>query len=241
MSSGMGCYHHPSQQAVAQCRICGKGLCRDCFDVYGVTSGQYAGKALCYDCTSALIAENVADVDKFRARVKRERIFMIVGAILGAIVGIAGGIGGVIIGAGIGGSLWTIVKTFFSAINDENYIVAFGSIIVSPIITIYRLISRFKQEKQCEEIVASDSSVLQEMRDYFEYTQAMERNVSSGIDLATLADQGGELYNNSYAQTVLQKGEKVAQAELRKGVVQIAANGEIIRSFDPVKKNKKAA
>jgi len=53
-----------------------------------------------------------------------------------------------------------------------------------------------------------------------------------GMDLAQLANQGGELFDNSYAQTVLAKGEKAAQTELRNGVVQISANGEIIRSFD---------
>ena len=230
MASGMACYHHPSQRAVAQCRVCGNGICQDCYDVYGVTSGEYAGKALCYDCTSQLVAENVVDIDAFRARVKRERIFIIVGAVLGALVGIAGGGGGVIIGAGIGGSLWTIVKTLISALNDESWIVAIGVIIVSPIITIYRFISRFRQERQCREIISSDSYVLREMRDYFEYTQVMEQN--DAIDLSKLADKGGELYDNSYAQSVITNGESAAQAELRRGVIQIAANGEIIRGFD---------
>jgi len=66
------CYHHPSQDAVATCRGCGKGICRDCYDVYGVTSGEYAGKALCYDCTSQLVAENVDNVGVFRKKVKWE-------------------------------------------------------------------------------------------------------------------------------------------------------------------------
>ena len=34
MASGK-CYHHPSQDAVAQCAGCGKGICRDCYDLYG--------------------------------------------------------------------------------------------------------------------------------------------------------------------------------------------------------------
>jgi hypothetical protein len=52
------------------------------------------------------------------------------------------------------------------------------------------------------------------------------------VDLAKLAGQGSELYNNTYAQAVLSKGEKVAQSDLRRSVIRIAANGEIIRSFE---------
>jgi len=64
------CFHHPSQDAVATCRGCGKGICKDCYDVYGVSSGEYAGQALCYDCTSQLVESNVAEVNKLKQKTK---------------------------------------------------------------------------------------------------------------------------------------------------------------------------
>jgi len=61
------------------------------------------------------------------------------------------------------------------------------------------------------------------MRDYFAFTQALEENES--VDLTTLAS------GNTYANAVLSKGEQAAQTELRRGVAQIAANGEIIKRY----------
>jgi len=49
------------------------------------------------------------------------------------------------------------------------------------------------------------------------------------------------LFENTYAQAILNKGEKAAQAELRESVVTISANGEIVRTFAPVKKINKVA
>ena len=248
------CYHHPSQDAVATCRGCGKGICRDCYDVYGVTSGEYAGKALCYDCTSQLVAENVINIDAFRERVKSERKWMIIGAIIGLVIGGCIGISmghpvnslfcgsfGIFVGA----SLATIVKMILGVLfgHDKSdsvtsaLFIAICLIVVSPIITIYRLVKRIIQIKRCDKIIASDSHTLQEMRDYFAYTQAMENN--KGVDLAKLIEQGSELSDNTYAQAVLNKGEQAAQAELRQSVVTISKNGEIIKKFDK-KKDKKA-
>ena len=38
----MKCYHHPDRDAVATCTECGRGLCKECADVYS--------KPLCADC-----------------------------------------------------------------------------------------------------------------------------------------------------------------------------------------------
>ena len=227
---GYGCYHHPSRQAVAKCARCGKGVCEDCHDSYGAGDGN----TLCFDCTEAMVEEHVAEIWAFRQKVKKERIFMIIGMVIGACFFIEAGVVGVVLGAGIGGSLWTIIKTigsvFFKEEQGTVIAVMMFTIIFSPIITIVRFFKRFNQIKQCNEIIAHDARILQEMRDYFEYTQVMED--SAGIDLETLADEGGELFENTYARAVLSKGEQEAQAALRQGAVQIAANGEIIRSFD---------
>ena len=104
-----------------------------------------------------------------------------------------------------------------------------GMCIASPVIAIYQYVKRLKQMKEAEEIMANDSHALREIRDYFAYTQTMERNI--GVSLSSLAEQGGELFDNTYAQSILKNGEQAAQAELRQSVVQISANGEILRSF----------
>ena len=43
--------------------------------------------------------------------------------------------------------------------------------------------------------------------------------------------ESSELYNNSYAQAVRERGEAAADAELRRATTMIAENGEIIRTF----------
>jgi hypothetical protein len=262
-SGQMGCYHHPSQQAVTHCRGCGKAICEDCFQTYGVSDGEYEGEALCYDCTCALVAENVTYFEHFKKRVKRSRVTMIVFAIIGLIMGFGSGIEwgvgeaflyggfGAAIGASLGtilGDVWLSFKVAVSmgwadkSMSSFGWGLVFGGVralfmmFVSPIIAIYQFVKRTNQIKRAEKIIESDSHALQEMRDYYAYTQVMERNASTGIDLAAMASSGGELFNNSYANSVMQNGEQKAQAGLRQSVVSISENGEILRSFVPQKK-----
>ena len=224
----MACYHHPSQQAVAHCKVCGKGICKDCYDSYGAGMGE--GKAMCFDCTEEMVKEHESEIYWLQKQVKRERMWMIVGAVLGIFIGAVlaaeGGPLMFILAFFACASLGTIVNGFM----EGGWLVGTIMIVVSPIMSIVRFVKRINQIKQAEEILAADARILQEMRDYFEYTLTMEK--SAGVDLATLANQGGTLFGNTYAQAVLTKGEQAAQAELRQGAVQIAANGEIIRSFD---------
>ena len=44
--NGPACYYHKDEPAVAKCARCGKFICQDCFDNYGVTNDEYAGQAL---------------------------------------------------------------------------------------------------------------------------------------------------------------------------------------------------
>lgn len=156
---------------------------------------------------------------------------------------------------GIGASLWTLLKIWGKAIlwggsigsifgfigmiigGVAGYFVAIPLMFVSPIVAIYQHFKKKKQVAQADEIIESDSRVLQEIRDYFAYTQEMEKHPA--MDLTSLADQGGTLFGNTYASAVMSKGESAAQEALRQGAVQIAANGEIIRGFDPPAKKPK--
>ena len=269
------CYHHPSKDAVAQCKLCKKAICKDCREMYGVTSGEYADEALCYDCTSGFVAQNVQEVDAFKKKVKGERIRMIVGASIsvaimlvlivvtaedvfhGADIGqtigmIFGFIIALIFIAGLGASFGTIFGPIYRFTKDsENaqiflsvlMIIAFVPIIVGLFviglpISLYRFFKRKKQIRQAEDIIANDTLALEQMKNYFEYTQFIEK-LGSNINLSKLTDQGGELFNNTYAKTVIGKGEKEAKDELRQNVIQIAEDGEIISGFDKKKEKKK--
>ena len=254
MASGV-CYHHPTKQAVATCTGCGKGICKDCYDVYGVTSGEHAGEALCFDCTEQLVAANVKAVNMLKQKTKLELIFIGIGMVIGVIIGVANNAdGGTVVFLGlVGGSAWMAISGVGNFISGcmalgmggvGGLVPAFMGlfkILIAPIRTAIKVITRVHQINQANQIMASDSQALQEMRDYFTYTQTMQNK--RGVDLAKLAAQGSELYNNTYARAVLDKGEQTAQAELRQSVVTISANGEIIRNFDPPKNKpvKKAA
>lgn len=215
-ADGMGCYHHPSQQALAQCAGCGNAICADCREMYGVTSGDYAGKALCYDCTTMLVAENIKEVEKIK---KKTQIMTLLSLFIVTPLKL----------------LWDMVKGGSMAASG-NLSGAFVMVItmfkfcVFPFVAIYRIVVLWNQSKQAKEIMASDARALQEMRDYFAYTQTMESN--EGVDLASLAAQGGVLFDNTYAKNVIEQGEQAAQAQLRRSVVTISENGEILRSFE---------
>jgi len=222
----ISCYHHPTEPAVATCEFCKKGLCRDCYDSYGNSE-----HVLCFDCAEAMIEEHISDVEYYKAEVQKERNRSVIAKFFL--------------------SIWTFIKWTFGRLDLIDRINNSGEpsgcgclwqvilfipipflILTCPIgIPIYMHSRRKKQDREIaeyEEIIASETAFLRNMRDYFEYSLITQKNV--GVDLSTLAAQGSELYENTYAQSVLQNGEKGAQNQLRQGMVQIAANGEIIRS-----------
>lgn len=252
--NGPACYYHKDEPAVAKCARCGKYICQDCFDNYGVSDGQYKNKALCYDCCQELVAENVRELTKNKNKIKLQFIVSIVGMIIGLIVGISLGVsaeagGGVILfaiaGIGVGGVLLSALKSFFSMVWEVIKIAIsgnFGFLTVLSIIwniiklifqSIYYTISNtiyyIKYIKQTSGFIESDSAALQQMADYMEYT--MIRNQNRGVDIETLLNQKSELADNSYAHMVQQQGEEGAEATLRECVATINENGEIIRSF----------
>lgn len=232
------CYNHPSKPSVAYCTVCGKGLCEDCYDTY--CAGTSSGQALCFDCTEDMVQVNANIIEVFRNQVKSERKWMIIGMVIGAILGMVafegdgfGGIAlGLIFGAAIGGSLWTIGSFVLDKATNGtaiDFFVVVVYILGSPIITAFRFFKRKAQIEQCDAIINDDVRILQEMRDYFEYTQVLEEN--AGDDLATLANQEGVLFGNTYVNTILSKGEQEARTKLRQGVAKIATNSEITKSF----------
>lgn len=90
--NGPACYYHSDEPAVAQCARCGKYICQDCYDNYGVSGGEYQGHALCYDCCQQLVAENIADLKKNKNKIKFQFILSIIGMVIGFILGMSAGI-----------------------------------------------------------------------------------------------------------------------------------------------------
>lgn len=246
--NGPACSYHKDEPAVAKCARCGRYICQDCFDNYGVSSGDYAGKALCYDCCQQIVAANVADLKKNKNKIMFQFIVSIIGMIFGMIVGLSGGGGfaGAVVGIAVGGVLLSALKVFFSLVWDVIKIAfsgQFGVLTVLSIIwnilvlivkclitTISNTIYYISYLVKTSGFIASDEAALQQMADYMEYT--MIRNQNRGVDLETLLNQKSELADNSYARMVQEKGEEGAEAALRDCVATINENGEIIRNFN---------
>lgn len=253
--NGPACHYHSDEPAVGQCVRCGKALCQDCCDSYGVSSGQYKGKYLCYDCTQKLVAENVAELSANLNKIKGQFILQIIGMVIGFIYGMSAGIsslgsidGGFVGGfvfACIGGVFLSAVKAFFSLAWDCIKIAFAGQfgwltifsiifnlfvIVVKCIwITVTQTIQYIIYIKKTSGFIESDSKFLEQIKEYMEYTIIRQQN--RGVDLETLMQEGSQLYNNSFAQMVHDQGEERAEAYMSQCVTRIAENGEIIRDF----------
>lgn len=252
--SGPSCYYHADEPAVARCARCGKNLCKDCCDSYGVSAGQYAGKHLCYDCTQELVSENVQALQQNYATIKGQYTVCIIGCVIGAIIGLvwgsSGGVGGSLIYgllcAAIGGSAGNFFKRFGAAI--PGFFVSTGNVVLSVCIGLFKFVACFflyaimalfetikkiasyiSYMKKTSGFIESDTAALQQMKDYMEYT--MIRNKNRGIDIETLLAQESTLADNSFAQMVREQGEDKAEANLRGVTATINEHGEIIRSF----------
>ena len=253
-SNGPVCFHHPNEPAAGQCARCGKYICKDCTEAYGVQAGEYAGRCLCYDCCQELVRQNVEELTKNKATIKTQFIISLIGMAIGFICGLslgvesgdfASGLVGGLVYACIGGVFLSALKAFL-ALSWEAIKIAFAgqfgwltvislffnmAVIVFKCIfvTISNTIFYIRYLRETSGFIEADTAALQQMRDYMEYTQVLSNN--SGVDLDTLMSEGSELYNNSYAQAVRDRGEAAADAELRQATTTIAENGEIIRSF----------
>ena len=253
--NGPACYYHKDEPAVAKCARCGKFICQDCFDNYGVSSGDYAGQALCYDCCQQLVAANVDELKRNKGKIMFQFILQIIGMVFGFIFGLSAGIesgdvgSGFVTGlicAGVGGVFLSALKAFFSltwevikiAFAGQFGILTIFSILFQTIVIVFKCIwitisntfYYIKYLRETSGFIDSDTNALQQMKDYMEYT--MIRNQNRGVDIATLLNQKSELADNSYARMVQEKGEEGAEAALRDCVATINENGEIIRSFN---------
>lgn len=246
--SGRFCHYHEQDRAVGECARCGKSLCQDCCDSYGVTGGEYAGKHLCYECTQQIVADNVAELTKNKHTIMTQFIISLVGIVIGFIVGIGegGGFVGGFICACIGGVFLGALKAFWSltweaikiAFSGNFGIITVISLIFNVLViiakciwtTVTNTIKYIIYLKKTSGFIETDTQCLQQMKDHMEYTLIRMRNRNVSLD--TLMQ--GELANNSFAHMVHDEGEEAAEANMRRCVTRIAENGEIIRSFEDI-------
>ena len=251
--NGLSCFYHKNESSVANCTRCGKHLCQDCYDAYGVSAGEYAGQALCYDCTRQIVAENVEQLTENKKTIKFQFILSLIGIVIGFIAGISfgkqSGDAGVaivygILFAGIGGVFLSAIKVFFQLLwnsivagFEAGFIAGILSFFLSFFIvtfkclwvTIKNTIFYIQYLKRTSGIIESDQAALREMESYMEYTLVRDRN--QGVPLESLMAQGGALANNAYAKIVANEGEDHAEQRISNMVTRIAENGEIIREF----------
>lgn len=259
--NGRTCHYHTSEPAVARCARCGKYICEDCYDNYGVNSGEYAGEALCYDCCRELVAQNVKDLTRNKNKIKFQFIVSIIGMVIGFIMGLSAGIESgdagtgfvmALVGIGIGGvffsflkfylqCLWIGIKESFKSLFNGNGIWGIIGVFIGLAFRIF--IEAFKSIYYTIRNTIDYIKYLKETSGFIESDSAalqqmadymeytMIRNQNRGVDLETLLNQKSELADNSYARMVLEQGEAQAEAHIRGCVASINENGEIIRDF----------
>ena len=260
-ANGRTCHYHTNEPAVARCARCGKYICEDCFDNYGVSSGEFEGEALCYDCCRELVAQNVKDLTKNKRKIKFQFIVSIIGMVIGFIFGLSAGIesgsagSGIVmtlIGIGIGGvffsflkfylhCLWIGIKESFKSLFNGSGIwgiigvfigLAFRIIIEAFKSIYYTIRNTIYYIGYLKETSGFIESDTAALQQMADYMEyTMIRNQNRGVDLETLLNQQSELADNSYARMVLEQGEAQAEAHLRGCVASINENGEIIRDF----------
>lgn len=240
---GPACHYHTDEPAVGRCARCGKSLCQDCCDSYGVVAGEYAGKNLCYDCTQELITDNINQLNKNLRKIKSQFILQLIGMAIGFFIGIGAGLGVALVLACMGGMFLRAVKAFVplacdylkNALQGNLLAAVFGMVKMAILIlkcigiTVIQTIQYVNYIKKTSGFIESDTKALEQIKEYMQYTLVRQQN--RGVNLEDLMKEGSQLYNNSFAQMVREQGEEKAEAYMSQCVTRIAENGEIIRDF----------
>lgn len=249
--NGAVCKNHPNHPAVAQCARCGQNICKECAETCTVGAGEYANKNLCFDCCKELFEQDKKELSKNRNKVMRQYILTIIGCVIGGAIGAGGGIVSIILFAAIGGSILVALKPIGSALIEVFKGVAklaVGESIIQAIIQFFaglikfiilaiqctirttkKLVNYTNYLIKANKAIESDKEALKEIQDFMTYMDVRARKPHE--DIAKLMQEGGELFNNSYAKLLVEKGEEVADQMLRVATTRIAENGEIIRTF----------
>lgn len=263
MASGAVCYHHRNRldvPAVGSCSVCGKGLCKECFDKFKSPS---TGKAVCIDCLNYELRQSASKVSGIATKLKKEKRRMIIGAIIGgALPGallLVSLIGLLFSGdfetfftsllctvyfGSIGGSFFTLIKWAWKAgdldIFDLGFLIKgairivafFGLIAAAPVVFIIRIISKIKKDKE-----------MIELRNY--YNWRIEQNnkylnaailVHSGMNATQSVQVYAQEANNNKLEIEKMRKE-LELAQLDKRIAKAQAVTEMLKTLEEKQKN----
>jgi hypothetical protein len=226
LDASIKCKDHPSKQAEVYCEKCGDPICADCYVMH-----KHCYKCGVEGLNSA-IAEDVARGKIEKMKWILVVIFSAIGLIAGVAIAVQMGseIGWsgeslisilvvIWICLGMGGNLRMTIAEFpqtysYNREREESFGKALGwtlfmsmlmlllRSLAGPIIPGIRIYECVKNVKFTESEIAKYKKMLKRLDDYHSYTQYIEKN-GDGADLAKLTEQGGQLYNNAYANAVL--------------------------------------
>jgi HAMP domain-containing protein len=219
LEAGIECKDHPSKRAEIYCEKCGEPICEDC----------YVRLKFCYKCTTEGLNNEIAAY-KDRGKIEKGKVILVaVFSVIGLIIGLAfaadakasttGWLTSIWLFLGIGGNFRVALSEFPSMYrasqkNAESFWGALGMTfamaifflilksLAGPIIPILRIREYVENMKTAKTTVADDTDMLEKLADYYSYTQYIEKH-GEIVDLAKLVEQGGPLYNNAYANAVL--------------------------------------
>jgi hypothetical protein len=224
LGAGIECKDHPSKQAATYCKKCGEPICEDCYTKY----------KFCYECTTDSLNDEIREYKDKGELEKNKRILVIVFSIIGLIIGIFIAADGewsdgaliflIWMSVGIGGNFRAALSEFpriyeFNIEREISFFIALGWTLVmaifpllfkslaGPIIPLIKIFEYTKNMKTAESTVADDTDLLRKLADYYAYTQYIEKH-GNDMNLAKLTEQGGVLYNNEYANAVLNGTQK---------------------------------
>ena len=193
------CFHHLNRPAGAACDKCGKGLCSECADLFGTTDGG----TYCVECYKAIVGDNVVKLKRARGIILREFIFIIAGLILGLIIGIAAkqDLIGVVLYVAVGGSLGTIIKQTANAHYKGwgwLWVILYFvlMVMVSPIMTVIRIVRRIKDMIRLKKIAQSDADCVLAADQFFRMARnpeaAVENEKGEALNVDALMQQLGQ-------------------------------------------------
>jgi len=226
LEAGIKCKDHPSKQAEIYCEKCEEPICGDC---YGNVYSRF-----CYKCATDSLKDEIRENIDWWKEEKNKRIlifvFSIIGLIIGVIVSASSAsrieqwLGGIWAYVGISGNFGIALLEFpglyrFYMKEDKFFLKALISTLfisvlflllkslAGPIIPIVKIVKHTKDMRTAEILVVDATDCLTKLADYYTYTQYIEKH-GDNVDLTKLTEQGGALYNNAYANAVLNGNQK---------------------------------
>lgn len=230
------CETHKHLDAVEQCDKCGAPICEICYDNFTLEDdddeddGTYH---FCADCYKEFARAEGDECKDLKRMVIREFVGIFVGMAIGLILSIIfilditnnnahpalAAVG--IYAMFLGGSFITIAKKLRNAYSEERtndtttniIVIIFGiifGVMISPIVTIYRIVARIIDYKNLNKIQAQNDQLLQLIDEFI----AQTLSVVAGMDDAI--ESGGEEVNIDFS---LNEGTTIGE------------NGEILRAI----------